>query len=62
MPSLVLEATWATAGATVIIYLAALTSVTTELYDAAEVDGASLLAQGLARHPAAAARRPAASR
>jgi multiple sugar transport system permease protein len=42
MPSLVLEATWAAAGGTVIIYLAALTSVPAELYDAAEVDGASL--------------------
>jgi multiple sugar transport system permease protein len=43
MPSLVLEATWAAAGGTVIIYLAALTSVPAELYDAAEVDGASVL-------------------
>ena len=42
MPSLVLEATWAAAGATVIIYLAALLSVPPELYDAAEVDGASI--------------------
>jgi multiple sugar transport system permease protein len=42
MPSLVLEATWANAGATVIIYLAALTSVNTELYEVASVDGASL--------------------
>ncbi|MCV2394218.1 sugar ABC transporter permease [Actinotalea sp. M2MS4P-6] len=42
MPSLVLEATWAAAGGTVIIYLAALTSVPAELYDAAEVDGASI--------------------
>ncbi|RYV49428.1 carbohydrate ABC transporter permease [Pengzhenrongella frigida] len=42
MPSLVLEATWAAAGGTVIIYLAALSSVPTELYDAAEVDGASV--------------------
>jgi multiple sugar transport system permease protein len=42
MPSLVLEATWANAGATVIIYLAALTSVNAELYEAAEVDGATL--------------------
>jgi len=42
MPSLVLEATWAAAGGTVIIYLAALTSVPPELYDAAEVDGASV--------------------
>lgn len=43
MPSLVLEATWAAAGGTVIIYLAALVSVPAELYDAAEVDGASVL-------------------
>jgi multiple sugar transport system permease protein len=42
MPSLVLEATWANAGATVIIYLAALTGVNSELYEAASVDGASL--------------------
>lgn len=42
MPSLVLEATWAAAGGTVIIYLAALTGVPTELYDAVEVDGAGL--------------------
>lgn len=42
MPSIVMEATWAGAGATVIIYLAALLSVPPELYDAAEVDGASL--------------------
>jgi multiple sugar transport system permease protein len=43
MPSLVIEATWAAAGGTVIIYLAALVSVPPELYDAAEVDGAGLL-------------------
>jgi multiple sugar transport system permease protein len=42
MPSIVIEATWAAAGATVIIYLAALTAVSTELYEAASVDGASL--------------------
>lgn len=42
MPSLVLEATWAAAGGTVIIYVAALASVPPELYDAAEVDGASI--------------------
>jgi len=42
MPSLVLEATWAAAGGTVIIYLAAMVSVPVELYDAAEVDGASI--------------------
>ena len=42
MPSLVLESTWANAGGTVIIYLAALTSVSTELYEAAAVDGAGL--------------------
>ncbi len=42
MPSIVIEATWANAGATVIIYLAALISVPRELYDAADVDGASI--------------------
>jgi len=42
MPSLVLEATWAAAGGSVIIYLAALLSVPPELYDAAEVDGATV--------------------
>ena len=42
MPSLVLESTWANAGATVIIYLAALTGVNRELYEAAAVDGAAL--------------------
>jgi multiple sugar transport system permease protein len=48
MPSLVLEATWAAAGGTVIIYLAALVAVPPELYDAAEVDGASIW--GRVRH------------
>jgi multiple sugar transport system permease protein len=42
LPSLVLESTWANAGGTVIIYLAALTGVNSELYEAAAVDGASL--------------------
>jgi multiple sugar transport system permease protein len=42
MPSLVLESTWANAGGTIIIYLAALTSVNSELYEAAAVDGAGL--------------------
>ena len=42
MPSIVMEATWAAAGGTVIIYLAALLSVPRELYDAASVDGASI--------------------
>ncbi len=42
MPSLVLAATWAAAGGTVLIYLAALTGIPAELYDAAEVDGAGI--------------------
>lgn len=42
MPSLVLEATWAAAGGTVIIYLAALVSIPPELYEAAEIDGAGI--------------------
>jgi len=42
MPSLVLEATWAGAGGIIIIYLAALTAVNPDLYDAAEIDGAGI--------------------
>ncbi|MFP3466469.1 carbohydrate ABC transporter permease [Leifsonia sp. SIMBA_070] len=42
MPSIVLEATWAGAGSAVIIYLAALTSVRAELYEAAELDGSGI--------------------
>jgi multiple sugar transport system permease protein len=42
MPSLVLESTWANAGGTVIIYLAALTGVSADLYEAAAVDGAGV--------------------
>jgi multiple sugar transport system permease protein len=42
MPALVVESTWANAGTTVIIYLAALTAVDVDLYDAASVDGAGL--------------------
>jgi multiple sugar transport system permease protein len=42
MPSLVLEATWAAAGGTVIIYLAALIGVDPSLYEAAEIDGAGV--------------------
>jgi len=45
MPALVMEATWAAAGGTVIIYLAALVTVRPELYDAAEVDGAGIWAK-----------------
>lgn len=42
MPALVLESTWASAGSTVIIYLAAMASVRGELYEAAELDGAGI--------------------
>ena len=42
MPSIVLYATWAGAGSTAIIYIAALSSVQTELYEAAEIDGAGI--------------------
>ncbi|MDN3261754.1 sugar ABC transporter permease [Streptomyces sp. CSDS2] len=41
--SLVLVTTWANMGGTVLIYLAALQSIPGELYEAAELDGASLL-------------------
>lgn len=42
MPAIVVEATWASAGTAVIIYLAALTSVRNDLYEAAELDGAGI--------------------
>ena len=42
MPSLVFFSTWANAGTTVIIYLAALTAVDRGLYEAASIDGASI--------------------
>jgi multiple sugar transport system permease protein len=43
MPSIVVQATWAGFGQTTIIYLAALMSISPELYEAAEVDGAGIL-------------------
>jgi multiple sugar transport system permease protein len=43
MPALVIESTWANAGATIIIYLAALVGVNSDLYEAASVDGAGIL-------------------
>lgn len=43
MPSIVIQATWAGFGTTTIIYLAALMSAPPELYEAAELDGASIL-------------------
>nr|WP_201468539.1 sugar ABC transporter permease [Microbacterium hydrocarbonoxydans] len=42
MPSLVIVATWSGAGTAILIYLAALSGVSTELYEAAELDGASI--------------------
>ncbi|MGA1837780.1 sugar ABC transporter permease [Herbiconiux sp. 11R-BC] len=45
MPSIVLEATWAGAGTATLIYLAAITSVRPELYEAAELDGAGILSR-----------------
>jgi multiple sugar transport system permease protein len=40
--SLVVVTTWANAGGTMLIYLAALQSIPAELYEAAELDGASI--------------------
>ena len=40
MPSIVVQATWAGFGQSTIIYLAALMSIQSELYEAAEMDGA----------------------
>ncbi|MFE9045906.1 carbohydrate ABC transporter permease [Streptomyces sp. NPDC012421] len=42
MVSLVLVSTWANMGTTTLIYLAALGSIPSELYEAAELDGASI--------------------
>ncbi|MDI6783253.1 MAG: sugar ABC transporter permease, partial [bacterium] len=42
MFSLVIMATWQGAGATAIIYLAGLQGISEELYEAAEIDGASI--------------------
>lgn len=47
MPSLVLMSTWAGFGGTAIIYLAALQGVPEELYEAAEIDGASIWQRAL---------------
>lgn len=42
LPSIVLQATWAGAGTATIIYIASLMTIRTELYEAAEIDGASI--------------------
>jgi multiple sugar transport system permease protein len=42
LPSLVVVATWSAAGATILIYLAALQGVSATLYEAAEIDGSNL--------------------
>lgn len=42
MPAIVVEFIWASIGANVIIYIAALSQVPRELYEAAELDGASI--------------------
>jgi multiple sugar transport system permease protein len=43
IPAIIVLATWEGFGTTTIIYIATLMSVRTELYDAAEVDGASIV-------------------
>ncbi|WP_114559577.1 carbohydrate ABC transporter permease [Desertihabitans aurantiacus] len=42
MPAIVVQATWATFGTATIIYLATLMGIQTELYEAAETDGAGI--------------------
>lgn len=42
LPSLVVIATWSAAGATILIYLAALQGASASLYEAAEIDGSNL--------------------
>ncbi|MFT4306098.1 MAG: sugar ABC transporter permease [Microbacterium sp.] len=41
MPAIVVQATWIGFGSTTIIYLAAITAIDTQLYEAAELDGAN---------------------
>ncbi|GCE07889.1 carbohydrate ABC transporter permease [Dictyobacter aurantiacus] len=43
LPSLVIYSTWAGFGGSLLLYTAALRGVSVELYDAAEIDGASIL-------------------
>ncbi|ACQ79172.1 binding-protein-dependent transport systems inner membrane component [Beutenbergia cavernae DSM 12333] len=43
IPAIVVQATWASFGTAVIIYLATLMTIRTELYEAAEIDGAKIL-------------------
>ena len=43
LPSLVIESIWAAAGSTVVIYVAAMANIRSELYEAAELDGAGIL-------------------
>lgn len=42
MPSIVLQATWGAAGTSILVYLAALTAVRPDLYEAAILDGAGV--------------------
>jgi multiple sugar transport system permease protein len=42
MPSIVIETTWAAYGSATIVYLATLMSIDSQLYEAAEIDGASV--------------------
>jgi multiple sugar transport system permease protein len=42
LPSLVIVTTWANMGGTILIYLAALQGIPAQLYEAAEIDGASI--------------------
>ncbi len=43
VPAIIVEATWAGFGTATVIYLATLMTIRTELYEAAEIDGASIL-------------------
>jgi multiple sugar transport system permease protein len=45
MLSLAIMATWQNFGATAVLYMASLTSISAELYEAAELDGARFLAR-----------------
>lgn len=43
IPAIIIQATWASFGTATVIYLATLMTIRTELYEAAEIDGASIV-------------------
>ena len=57
-PLLILTDTWKEFGYGSIVYLAAITSIDSTLYEAASIDGCHLVEKGLACHPCPASAPP----